>query len=252
MGLLESNAESKALAGGQSLLPTLRLRLSAPSDLVDLARIEELRGLRAGADEISIGAMTRHVEVAGSESVLRGLPALATLAGGIGDRQVRNRGTIGGSLANNDPAACYPAAALALDARIHTDRRDIRAADFFSGMYSTSLEPAELITRISFPVPARAAYVKFKHPASRFALVGVFIAERGGEIRVAVTGAGMGGVFRATLIEQALQRSFSETALRGIELDPGDLSSDLHAGAEYRAHLILVLARRAVAQMAGR
>lgn len=249
--LLESRGDAKALAGGQSLLPTLRLRLAAPSDLVDLAQIDELRGLRASANEISIGAMTRHEEVAGAAQVQSLLPALATLAGGIGDRQVRNRGTIGGSLANNDPAACYPAAALALDAIIHTDRRSIKAVDFFNGLYATSLEPSELITRISFPVPARAAYLKFKHPASRFALVGVFIAECRGEMRVAVTGAGMGGVFRATAIEKALQRSFSEVSLRGIEMDAGDLSSDLHAGADYRAHLILVLARRAVAQLTG-
>ena len=246
MELLESRGDAKALAGGQSLLPTLRLRLAAPSDLVDLAQIDELRGLRASANEISIGAMTRHEEVAGAAQVQSLLPALATLAGGIGDRQVRNRGTIGGSLANNDPAADYPAAALALGATIHTDKRTLAADDFFKSLYTTALNDGEVITAVSFPVPEKAGWQKFKQPASRFALVGVFVAKSKGGVRVAVTGAGSSGVFRAKALEDKLAANWSGSACDGVKIDAKTLNGDLHGSAEYRAALIPVLAKRAI------
>ncbi len=228
----------------------MKLRLSSPSDLVDLAHIPELRGIRVdgGANAIAIGAMTRHAEVAASLDVGARIPALAALAGAIGDAQVRNRGTLGGSLANNDPAADYPAAVLGLGATIRTQRREIPADDFFQGLFETALTPGELIVSVRFPVPAKAAYEKFRNPASRFAVVGVFVARTGQGVRVAVTGAGAGGVFRMTAMEQALARNWSPEALRSVAVPPDDLQSDLHASAEYRAHLIGVLARRAVAR----
>lgn len=238
--------DAKFLAGGQTLVQTMKLRLAAPSDLIDLGAIEELRGIHSDERTVTIGAMTRHVDVSRSADVRRRIPALADLASQIGDRQVRNRGTLGGSLANNDPAADYPAAVLALAARITTDRRTIPADDYFMGLYATALEPpSELITSVSFPVPRRAAYVKFKSPASRFALVGVFVADFGDHVRVAVTGAGP-CVFRVTAMEKALGTHFAAEALADIRVDPDGLSTDLHASAAYRAHLIPVLARRAV------
>lgn len=249
--MLAERTEGKILAGGQSFLPTLRLGLAAPTDLIDLGAIAELRGIRATGGELVIGAMTLHSEVAASPEVLGLIPALASLAGRIGDRQVRNLGTLGGSLANNDPAACYPAAVLALRATIHTSKRRVSADEFLTGMYQTCLDPDEIVTAVAFPVPKRAAYLKFRQPASRFALVGVFIAERATEVCVAVTGAGLSGVFRVPDMEAALQRSFSVNSLRGISVDPGGLSGDLHASAEYRAHLISVIARRATAQLTG-
>jgi len=249
VGIAADKGDAKYLAGGQSLIATMKLGLAEPSDLIDLAQIPDLRGIRVEANgaTITIGAMTRHAEVAASLEVGARIPALATLAALIGDRQVQNRGTLGGSIANNDPAADWPAAVLALEATIHTDHRKIAAADFFKGFYTTALQPAELITSISFPVPKRAAYVKFRQPASRFALVGVFVAQTAQGVRVAVTGAGTRGVFRAKAMEEALARNWTPESLRSVALAAADMQSDIHASAEYRAHLVNVMARRAVA-----
>ncbi|MCC7426819.1 MAG: xanthine dehydrogenase family protein subunit M [Alphaproteobacteria bacterium] len=239
--------DRRYLAGGMTLLPTLKHRLARPTDLVDLARIGELAGISVAGNTVSIGAMTKHAAVAASAEVAKAIPALAHLASLIGDRQVRNRGTIGGSVANNDPAADYPAALLGLGATVHTDKRSIAADDFFQGMFATALEPGELITKISFPVPQKAAYQKFPNPASRYAMVGVFVAVTGGGPRVAVTGAGANGVFRVTAMEEALKGGWSADRLKGIAVPADGLNSDIHASAEYRAHLIGVMARRAVA-----
>lgn len=237
----------RLLAGGQTLLGAVKLGLAAPDALVDLGEIAELRGIcMDGQGRLVIGAMTTHAQVAASTEVQQAIPALADLAGHIGDRQVRNRGTIGGSLANNDPAACYPAGVLGLGASIHTDRRVIAADDFFQGLYTTALQPGEIITAVSFPVPEKAAWQKFKQPASRFSLVGVFVAKTGGGVRVAVTGAGP-GVFRVKAIEDALAKSWSPAAAQAVSVSEEGLSSDLHASAVYRAALIPVLAGRAVA-----
>lgn len=240
--------DSSYLAGGQSLLPTMKLGLAAPAALVDLSRAG-LGGIARQGDELRIGAMTPHAEVAASAEVRQALPTLAALAEGIGDPAVRSRGTIGGSLAQNDPAACYPAAVLGLGATVHTDRRDIAADDFFKGLYETALEPGELVTAVGFARPQRAAYVKFKQPASRFALVGVFVSQGPKGVRVAVTGAGP-CVFRVPAFEAALARQWSAAALDGLKVDADGLNHDLHASAAYRAHLVGVLARRAVAQAA--
>jgi carbon-monoxide dehydrogenase medium subunit len=240
----------KVLAGGQSLLPAMRLGLAAPDALVDLADLAELRGIRVADGSVRIGAMATHAEVAASADVAAAIPALARLAGQIGDMQVRNRGTLGGSLANNDPAACYPAAVLGLGATVHTDRRDIAADDFFLGLYTTALEEDELITAVSFPVPDHAAWEKFKQPASRFSLVGVFVSRGPMGVRVAVTGAGAGGVFRVSALEDALAADPSPAACERIAIDPAELNSDLHASAAYRAALIPVLTARAVAAWA--
>lgn len=239
----------RPLAGGQSLVAAMKLRLAQPGTLVDLAGIAELKGIRRDGNALVIGAMTRHAEVAASAEVRAAIPALAALAEGIGDRQVRNMGTLGGSLANNDPAACYPAGALGLGATIHTSQRTIAADDFFKGLYETALGDGELVTRASFPIPAKAAYVKFVQPASRFALVGVFVAQTSGGVRVAVTGAGS-SVFRAKAIEDALTKSFTAEAAKAVKMAATGLNSDLHGSAEYRAHLIPVLAARAVATIA--
>jgi carbon-monoxide dehydrogenase medium subunit len=239
--------DSKPLAGGQTLIAAMKLRLASSENLVDLGGIPELRGIRREGDTLVIGATTRHAEVAGSKEVQREILALSVLAGGIGDRQVRNMGTIGGSIANNDPAACYPAAALALGATIHTNTRKIAADDFFTGMYETALADDEIITAVSFPIARRAGYVKFRNAASRFATAGVFVSEGAGGVRVAVTGCGP-CVFRATDIEQALAGNFTPDAAKAVRVSPQGLNSDLHASAEYRAHLIPVLAGRAVAQ----
>jgi carbon-monoxide dehydrogenase medium subunit len=236
----------KLIAGGQSLLASMKLGLAAPAALIDLAGVAELKGISVAAGSVTIGAMTTHAAVAASQDVAAAIPALADLAGRIGDRQVRNRGTIGGSLANNDPAACYPAAVLALNATIHTDRRSISADDFFKGLYETALEAGEVITSVSFPVPEKAAWQKFVQPASRFSLVGVFVARTAGGARVAVTGAGA-VVFRATAIEAALNADWSQAAAAGASVSADGLNSDLHGSAEYRAALIPVLAGRAVA-----
>jgi aerobic carbon-monoxide dehydrogenase medium subunit len=237
------------LAGGQSLLPAMKLGLSAPDRLIDLAGIDELRGIAVAGGVVRIGAMTTHAEVAAHAEVVRLIPALAQLAGGIGDRQVRNRGTIGGSLANNDPAACYPAAVLGLGATIHTDRRTIAADAYFKGLYETALEEGELITAVGFPVPEKAAWQKFKQPASRFSLVGVFVSKGPQGVRVAVTGAAA-GVFRASALEARLASNWSAGALDGATVSADDLNSDVHGSAEYRAALIPVLASRAVAAAA--
>lgn len=244
--LLGAAADGRYLGGGQSLLPAMKMGLSAPSDLVDVTRIAGLGGIRADAGTVTIGAGTSHAEVAASTEVRRAIPALAHLAELIGDPAVRSAGTLGGSLALNDPAACYPAGVLGLGATVRTDRREIAADDFFRGMYETALEPGELIVEVAFPVPERAAWRKFKQPASRFSLVGVFVSKGPAGVRVAVTGAAS-CVFRATAFEQALAREWSPEALDGLAQDADALNADLHASAAYRAHLVGVLARRGVA-----
>ena len=243
---LAADAEAKPLAGGMTLIPVLKQRLNRPSLLVDLAKAG-LSGITAGAGSVRIGAMTTHATVAASADVKRIIPALAALAGGIGDEAVRHRGTIGGSLANNDPAADYPAAALALGATIHTNKRAIAADDFFQGMFTTALGTDEIITAVEFPAPLRANYQKFRNPASRYATVGVFVAKFANGVRVAITGAGQGGVFRHAAMEQALTATFSADAIKTVVTKPDDLNSDIHASAEYRAHLIGVMTGRAVA-----
>jgi len=243
--VITKNADAKLLAGGQSLIATMKLRLSRPSDLVDLGAIKTLSGIKADAKAVTIGAMTRHAEVAASAAVKKAIPALAGLAGGIGDRMVRNMGTLGGSLAHNDPAADYPAAALGLGATIVTNKRKIAADDFFKGLYETALGKGEIIEQVVFPVPKRAAYMKFKNPASRYAIVGVFVADFGSSVRVAVTGAGP-GVFRVAQMEKALASKFAPESVADIKMPEKGLNSDLHAKADYRAHLITVMAKRAV------
>lgn len=240
-------AGAKVLAGGQTLLASMKLRLSNPQSLVDLGGIADLAGIRRDGDMLVVGAMARHAAVADSVDVQKAIPALAELAAHIGDRQVRAMGTLGGSVANNDPAACYPSALLALGATVHTTQRRIGADDFFTGMFSTALNDGELVTAVGFPIPKRAAYMKFKHPASRFALVGVFVAQFAAGVRLAVTGAG-NGVFRHQGLEQALSRSFTVQAAAGVKIDPSDLNADIHASAAYRANLIGVLAQRGVAR----
>jgi aerobic carbon-monoxide dehydrogenase medium subunit len=243
---LGKKEEAKYLAGGQSLVQAMKLRLSSPSDLVDLSGLKELAGIKASGSAVEIGAMTRHADVAHSKDVQKAIPSLAALAGIIGDRQVRHMGTIGGSLANNDPAADYPAAVLALGATITTNKRKIEADKFFKGLYETALEPGELITSVSFPVPKRGAYMKFKNPASRFAIVGVFVADfGGGKVRVGVTGAGP-CAFRQADMEKALGAKFAPDAVAGIKVKADGLNNDLHASPEYRAHLVTVMAKRAV------
>lgn len=248
-GLLEQNGEAMLLAGGMTLLPTMKLRLARPSDLVDLSWIDALAGIEDEESSIVIGATTRHAEVAASEVVRKRIPALAGLAGHIGDAQVRNRGTIGGSLANSDPAADYPAAALALGATVRTDRREIAADEYFRGLFETALEPGEIVVSVRFPVPNRAAYSKFPNPASRYAIVGVMVAETGDGMRVAATGAGA-CAFRIPAFEEALEKKLAPESLDGLTIESGDLNGDLHASPEYRAHLVNVMARRAVAGIA--
>jgi len=250
--LLAKNPEAKLLAGGHSLIPVMKLRLAKPSAIIDLNGIEDLAAIELKGRSISIGAMTRHADVANSQVVRDALPGLASVPASIGDPQVRNRGTIGGSVANNDPNADYPAACLGLGATIVTNKRRIAADDFFTGMFSTALEENEIILRVSFPIAKKAAYEKFKHPASGFALVGVFASKRGSEIRVAVTGAGSNGVFRVNSFEEALKKRFSPKSLEGMTIPANGMNSDIHASAEYRAHLVAVLARRAVAKATAR
>jgi carbon-monoxide dehydrogenase medium subunit len=244
---LKADAEAKPVSGGMTLLPTMKQRLAKPCKIVDLSGIAALKGIKVEGGKVTIGAMTRHADVANSAEVAKAIPALAKLAEGIGDPQVRNRGTIGGSVANNDPTADYPAAVLGLGATIVTDSRRIAADDFFQGMFTTALAEGELITAIEFPVPEKAAYMKFPNPASRYAMVGVFVAKGPAGVRVAVTGAGQGGVFRHAEMEKALAASWSPDAVAKIATPAGNLNSDIHAGAEYRAHLIAVMAKRAVA-----
>ncbi len=238
--------DSKLIAGGQTLLQAMKLRLIAPSALIDLAGLAELQGISVAGGKLTIGAGTTHAAVAASAEVQRAIPALAGLAGHIGDRQVRHRGTLGGSLANNDPAACYPAAVLGLGASVHTDRRTLAAEDFFQGLYTTALAEDELITAVSFPIPDKAGWQKFKQPASRFSLVGVFVSQGSMGVRVAVTGAGANGVFRVPSLEARLAADWSATALAGASVPADELNSDLHGSAAYRAALIPVLAARAV------
>jgi aerobic carbon-monoxide dehydrogenase medium subunit len=245
--VLAATPESKLLAGGHTLLPTMKQRLAAPKALVDLAAIAELRGIAKRGNTLVIGAMTTHDEVANSPEVRATIAGLGKVAGGIGDPHVRNRGTIGGSLANNDPAADYPAAALALAATIATNKREIKADDFFTGLFTTALEDGEIITRVTFPMPSKFAYAKFPNPASRYALVGVAVAQSGSEVRVAVTGAGSNGVFRHKAMEQALAGSWSAQALASPAVNAADMMSDIHGDGAYRAHLIGVMARRALA-----
>jgi carbon-monoxide dehydrogenase medium subunit len=243
---LLADPDAKLIAGGQTLIPVLKQRLNKPSTLVDLSKLG-LSGITAGGGSVTIGAMTTHAAVASSADVRKAVPALASLAAGIGDNAVRYRGTIGGSLANNDPTADYPAAVLALGATIKTNKREIAADDYFQGMFSTALEVDEIITAVVFPVPEKAAYVKFPNPASRYAMVGVFVAKGPKGVRVAVTGAGQNGVFRHKAFEDALAKSWSPDALKTIATPTDDMNSDIHGSAEYRAHLVGVIARRAVA-----
>ncbi|MFO1148534.1 MAG: xanthine dehydrogenase family protein subunit M [Alsobacter sp.] len=250
--LLAKSDDAKLLAGGQTLLPTMKQRLASPSALVDLGKVEDLAAIELKGRSLVIGAMTKHADVATSAIVREAIPGLAELAGHIGDPAVRNRGTIGGSIANNDPAADYPAACLALGATIVTNKRKLPADQFFAGLFDTALEPGEVVVKVSFPIPSRAAYAKFRNPASRYALVGVFVAKRGSEVRVAVTGAGSNGVFRATALEDALKKRFSPKSLDGLSLPATGLNGDIHASPEYRAHLITVMAKRAVTAAIGK
>jgi carbon-monoxide dehydrogenase medium subunit len=246
--ILAKDDDAKILAGGHSLLPTMKLRLAKPSQIIDIGRIEGLNTIELKGRSIVIGATARHVEVANSPVVKEHLPALADLAAVIGDPAVRHRGTIGGSLANNDPNADYPAAALGLGATIITNKRRIAADDYFKGMFDTALEPSEIIVKVQFPIAKKAAYEKFKHPASGFALVGVFVSKRGSDIRVAVTGAGSNGVFRVKSFEEALKKRFSPKSIEGMTIPADGMNTDIHGSAEYRAHLVAVLARRALAK----
>jgi carbon-monoxide dehydrogenase medium subunit len=247
MAALKGKPEGRAMSGGMTLIPTLKQRLAKPSDVVDLNGIKELAGIKVEGNGVTIGGMTRHADVASSADVKAAIPALAYLAGHIGDPQVRNRGTMGGSVANNDPAADYPAAVVGLGATVTTTSRKISADDFFKGLFETALEDGELITSISFPKAEKAGYMKFPNPASRSAMVGVFVAKTAGGVRVAVTGAGP-CVFRVKAMEEALSKNFSSDAIKDIKVPADGLNSDIHGSAEYRAHLVTVMARRAVDQ----
>jgi len=244
--LLAEHEETKLIAGGQTFLPTLKMRLAQPETVVDLGALADLRGIRREGDSIIIGAMTTHAEVAASAEVQSAIPALAYLASLIGDPQVRNRGTLGGSIANNDPGADYPAAVVGLNATVHTSKRTISADDFFTGMFETALAEDEIVKAVSFPTAEKAGYAKFRNPASRYSLVSVMVARTGGGVRVAVAGAGP-CVFRVPEMEQALAGNFSADAVAGIKVAPDDLNSDLYGTPEYRAHLVTVMAKRAIA-----
>lgn len=248
--ILSASDDATLLAGGMTLLPTMKMRLARPSDLVDLSGIDDLTGITDSGDAIVVGAMTRHADVATSDVVRTAIPALADLADSIGDAQVRNRGTIGGSIANSDPAADYPAAVLALNATIRTDQREIAADDYFKGMFETALNEGEVVVSIAFPKPKQAAYAKFPNPASRYAVAGVMVANTADGIRVAVTGAGA-CAFRAGDFEEALTASFSAESIAGLAIDATDLNSDIHASAAYRAHLVGVMTARAVKAISG-
>jgi aerobic carbon-monoxide dehydrogenase medium subunit len=244
--LLLKNEDAKLIAGGHTLVPVMKQRLAAPPHIIDLSHIQGLDGIEMQGRSLVIGALAKHADVATSPIVGEAFPALAELAALIGDPAVRHKGTIGGSLANNDPTADYPAAVLAMGATIVTNKRKLKPEEFFQGLFTTALEPDEIITKVSFPLPKKAAYIKFRNQASRYALVGVFVARRPSDVRVTVTGAGSDGVFRVEAFEQALQKRFSPKALEGLTVPAEGLNSDLHGSAEYRAHLIGVLARRAV------
>ncbi len=247
VALAGKKPDGKFLAGGQSLVQAMKLRLSSPSDLIDLGTIKELSGIKVSGSSVEIGAMTRHADVAHSAEVKKAIPSLAALASLIGDRQVRHMGTIGGSLANSDPAADYPAAVLALNGTVVTNKRKIAGDQFFKGLYETALEPGELITSVVFQAPKRGAYMKFRNPASRFALVGVYVADFGGQVRVGVTGAAA-CAFRHADMEKALSAKFAPESVTHIKVKADGLNNDLHASPEYRAHLITVMAKRAVEQ----
>lgn len=249
---LLAGEDAKLVAGGHTLIPTMKQRLAAPGTLIDLGKVPDLVGIERSPRSITIGAMTTHGAVAASNDVKEAIPALAELAALIGDPAVRHRGTIGGSVANNDPAADYPAACLALGATISTNKRKLTAEEFFTGLFETALEEGEIVTGVSFPIPHKAAYEKFRNPASRYALVGVFVAKRPSDIRVTVTGAGSNGVFRWTEAEEALGKRFAAKSLEGMSPSASGLNSDIHADADYRAHLIGVMARRAVQKAADR
>jgi len=242
------SSDARLLAGGQTLIASMKLRLVSPADVIDLSGVPELKGIKVDGGNLTIGAMTRHAEVASSKEVQQSIPALARLAAMIGDRMVRNMGTLGGSVANSDPAADYPAAVLGLGATINTNKRKIAADDFFKGVFETALQPGEIIASITFPIPKRAGYVKFRNPASRYAIVGVFVAESNG-VRVAVTGAGP-CAFRVPEMEKALSAKLAPDAIANVKVAANGLNSDIHASAEYRAHLVNVMARRAVAACA--
>ncbi|MGQ0662752.1 MAG: FAD binding domain-containing protein [Pseudomonadota bacterium] len=248
--LLKASSENKAMAGGQTLIPTLKQRLAKPAAIVDLGAVAELRGIKVDSAKVTIGATTPHAEVAASKEVAGAIPALAHLAESIGDPQVRNRGTIGGSIANSDPASDYPAAVVGLGASIVTNQRTIAADDFFKGLFETALKPGEIVTAVSFPVPERAAYAKFPNPASRYAVVGVMVAKGAAGVRVAVTGAGP-CVFRVKEMEAALAKRWAADAIKDIRVPAKGLNSDIHASAEYRAHLVGVMAQRAVKAAGG-
>jgi len=243
---LKNADDGKVLAGGQTLIPTLKQRLASPSDVIDISKLDELKGISVTGGTVHIGAAAKHCEVAESGEVSAAIPALSNLAGDIGDPHVRHAGTLGGSIANNDPAADYPAACLGLGATISTNTREIAADDFFTGLFETALDDDEIIVRVSFPEAEKAGYAKFDNPASRYAIVGVFVAQTAGGVRVAVTGSGADGVFRVPEMEAALTSNFSADALNGISVSPDSLNGDIHASAEYRAHLITVMAKRAV------
>lgn len=247
VNLLKKADDAKLLAGGQTLLPAMKLRLASPGTIVDLSKVAGLSGIKREGNDLVIGAMTKHVDVMNSPDVQKAIPALAHLVSVLGDPAVRNRGTIGGSLANNDPSADYPSAVLALNATVQTNKRKITADDFFKGLFETALAGDEIIEAVRFPAPEKAGYEKFRNPASRFALVGVFVAKGKDGVRVAVTGAGESGVFRVKEMEAALGKDFSAKAIEGIKVPAKGMIADLHGTAEYRAHLIGVLARRAVA-----
>ena len=251
-GLLAKKEDAKLLAGGHTLLPTMKQRLAAPAALIDLGACADLKGIERKGRTVVIGAMTTHAEVAASPLVKETIPALAYLASHIGDPHVRHRGTIGGSVANNDPAADYPAALLALGATVVTNKRKLAAEEFFTGLYETALDEGEIITKVAFPLASKAGYAKFRNPASRYAMVGVFVAKRGSDVRVTVTGAGDGGVFRWPEAEAALVGRFAAKSLDGLRHSSEGINSDMHADADYRAHLIGVMTRQAVAQATGK
>ena len=248
---LLKNGDAKALSGGMTLIPAMKVRLAAPSDVVDIARIKELKGIKVSGKKVTIGAATTHAEVAADEKLGKAAPAVAALASMIGDPHVRHKGTIGGSVANNDPAADYPAALLALGATIVTNKREISADKFFTGLFETALKDGEIITAVSFTLPEKSAYEKFRNPASLYAIAGVFVAKGKDGVRVAVTGAGDDGVFRARDMEAALAKKFDASAIEGIKVSAKNLMSDIHASAEYRANLVKVMAKRAVAKAKG-
>jgi carbon-monoxide dehydrogenase medium subunit len=247
VAMLKADAEARPVSGGMTLLPTMKQRLARPSKLIDLNGIKDLRGIKVEAGKVTIGALTRHAEVKASAELAKAIPVLVKMAEVIGDPAVRNRGTIGGSVANNDPTADYPAAVLGLGATVVTDRRRIAADDFFKGMFSTALADGELITAIEFPVPEKAGYMKFRNPASRYAMVGVLVAKGPAGVRVTVTGAGQGGVFRHAAMEAALSANWSPESVAKVPTPSDGMNSDIHGSAEYRAHLVGVMAKRAVA-----